>query len=531
MYLLKRKLHRFRWFILISFIFSNGFIAGNSLLSSDQSSDLSTNISETIISIARAILPPAEVIIVPAEQVTLTLRDNATSIYIGTSNRITASFSPINTTDKSLTWASSDPSIIEVTNGGIAIARNFGQATITASTNFENVIGTISINVIDLPEATDFTIQAYIGSTRTTSIEKDTTAKLKLENITPSNAKTSDVLFVSSDTNLATINEDGIIYGLNEGNVTITANYGNLSKSIELTIVDEIEVVFPTTLALSGDTIGYVGRNFSLTPSFGATTPTDQQVTFKSSNTGVAKVNDEGLITPVNFSGYAPRTVTITAYANANPLLEDSILITIEKVFPLSLQITSNAQVENGKTINISPSFYPLDVTDRQVTYVSSNPEIATVSSAGDFGVILGKSVGIVTITATSVMDPAIQATLQVQVLPATLLTPDVIISIYLFVRKGIGHMGLNFINGILGFLTFFSFLYEKKNRYLWISLATGLVLGLLFEGLQFFAPGRSPVWIDVIYNTIGYTFAQLLMLSNVSGLSRKPKKKKSLNT
>ena len=128
-------------------------------------------------------------------------------------------------------------------------------------------------------------------------------------------------------------------------------------------------------------------------------------------------------------------------------------------------------------------------------------------------------------------MDPSVQATLEIEVIPATLLTPDVIIGIYLFVRKGIGHMGLNFINGILGFLTFFTFLYEKKNRYLWISLATGLVLGLLFEGLQFFAPGRSPVWIDVIYNTIGYTFAQLLMLSIVLGLSRKPKKKKSLNT
>lgn len=511
---LKRKLYRFRWLILISFIFSNGFIAGNSLLSASLSSDISSTISETIISIARVILPPAEVVIVPAEEVTLSLRDNATSVYIGTSNRITATIDPVNTTDKSLVWSSSDAQIIEVTNGGIAIARNFGQATITASTNYENVLGTISINVIDFPEVSDFSIQAYIGSTITTSIEKDTTAKLRLSNITPSNAKTSDVLFVSSNTNLATINEDGIIYGVNPGNVTITAQYGNLSKSIALTIVDEIEVVAPTTLELSGDAIGYVGRNFSLTTSFGETIPTDQQLTFQSSNTNVARVNDQGLITPVNFSGYAPRTVTITVYANANPLLQDSIEITIEKVFPLSLQISSNENVEEGKTINITPTFYPLDVTDRQIIYTSSNPNIATVSSAGDFGVILGKSEGMVTITATSIMDPAVQATLEVLIVPASLLTSDVITTIYLFVRKGIGHMALNFVNGILGFLTFFTFFYEKKNRYLWLSLATGLGLGLLFEGLQFFAPGRTPTFLDVTYNTLGYTFAQFFMLS-----------------
>jgi VanZ family protein len=122
-----------------------------------------------------------------------------------------------------------------------------------------------------------------------------------------------------------------------------------------------------------------------------------------------------------------------------------------------------------------------------------------------------------------------VQATLEIEVIPATLLTPDVITNIYLFVRKGIGHLGLNFLNGLLGFLTFFTYLYEKKNRYVLISLVTGVALGLLFEGLQFFAPDRSPVWIDVIYNTLGYTFAQLLMLSIFLSIHRKQLQKPNL--
>jgi hypothetical protein len=55
-------IQRFRWWLLISFICSNAFIAGNALLSSDESGDLSTGISETLINIARAVLPPAEVV-------------------------------------------------------------------------------------------------------------------------------------------------------------------------------------------------------------------------------------------------------------------------------------------------------------------------------------------------------------------------------------------------------------------------------------------------------------------------------------
>ena len=145
------RLHRFRWWLLLSFICSNSFIAANSLLSSNESSDLSTGVSQTIINVARVILPPAEVIITPATSVTLTLRDNVSSIYIGTSNRITATFLPDNTSDKTITWTSSDSNIIEVTNGGIAIARNFGTATITATSRTENVLGTKTITVVNFP--------------------------------------------------------------------------------------------------------------------------------------------------------------------------------------------------------------------------------------------------------------------------------------------------------------------------------------------------------------------------------------------
>lgn len=523
---IQQKLKPLRIWLLSGFILSSTFIAGNSLLSAEESGDLSTGISEVIISFAKAILPPAEVVIVPAEAITLKLKDDVSQIYIGTSNRITATFSPINTTDKSLTWNSSNPSIIEVTNGGIAVARDFGLATITAMSHDENIVGSIAIEVVDFPQLEDFSIEAFIGSNPTTTLQKNTSAKVKLNDLSPNNAKTTDVTFSSSNLNIAEINQDGVIYGLATGEVVITATSSSITKSIELSVVDEGEVILPTTFTLIGETVGYIGRTFSLIPSFGDTIPTDQQVTFTSSNTRVAKVNDEGWITPVNFSGYTPQTVTIHAYPNANPLLEDSLVISIEKVFPLSLQITSNSEVENGKTMTISPTFYPLDVTDRQLTYTSSNPELATVSSAGDFGVILGKGIGVVMVTATSVMDPSIQATLEIEIVPATLITPDMIVSIYLFVRKGIGHMGLNFINGIFGFLTFFSFLYEKKNRYLWISIITGLGLGLIFEGLQFFAPGRSPVWIDVMYNTLGYTFAQLLLFSIMLNLNQKRKSK-----
>jgi VanZ family protein len=233
-----------------------------------------------------------------------------------------------------------------------------------------------------------------------------------------------------------------------------------------------------------------------------------------SSDTSIAKVNDKGVVTPVNFAGYQNQTITITAYVNANPTLIETITLTISKVFPTSLQIQIPGVVEAGKTITITPTFGPVDVTDRQLSYSSSNPSVATVSSYGDVGIALGQSVGRVTITATSLMDPLLTATLELEVVEATILTPDVISGIYLFVRKGIGHMGLNFINGLIGFFTFYAFFSDKKSLYFYLSVTMGVALGFIFEGLQFFAPGRTPDFLDVIYNVVGYLLAQVILLS-----------------
>ena len=496
------------------FIFSNSFIASNSLLSSDESGDLSTMVSETIINIARDVLPPAQVVITPATSVELKLRDDGSRIFIGTSNRITAIFSPENTTDKTITWSSSDVDIIEMTNGGIAIARNFGTATITATSRTENVIGTKSIQVIEFPSPTDFTIQAYIGEFVTRVIEKDTSAKIKLENIIPTNAKIEGISFSSSNPSIATINDDGVVIGVSPGEFNITAALGDIQKTLSLRVEDEIDVIAPTRLTLNSESTIYVGRPQTIGVDFGLVTPTDAQVTFQSSNPMIAKVNDQGVVTPVNYAGYQHQTVTITGYVNAKPILTDTLTLTIAKVFPTNVSIRVSGAVEAGRTITITPTFTPADVTDRQLNYTTSDATLATVSSSGDFGIALGQSVGRVTITARSVMDPSLTASIELEIVPATILTPNLIAGIYVFVRKGIGHIGLNFINGFIGFITFYAFFINKKYNYVYMSLMLGVALGFIFEGLQFFAPGRAPTFLDVIYNIIGYTFAQILLYS-----------------
>ena len=66
-----------------------------------------------------------------------------------------------------------------------------------------------------------------------------------------------------------------------------------------------------------------------------------------------------------------------------------------------------------GTTKTLSASVLPWTVTDRSVTWTSSNPEVATVN---DKGVVTGLVPGEAVITATSVLNPAFTASCHVTV-------------------------------------------------------------------------------------------------------------------
>lgn len=85
-----------------------------------------------------------EIAPIDAEKITL----NHTSIELKGSNtfQLTATISPLNTTDKEVTWESSDTTIVSVNNTGVVKPINIGSAEITASTN-DNISAICKITV------------------------------------------------------------------------------------------------------------------------------------------------------------------------------------------------------------------------------------------------------------------------------------------------------------------------------------------------------------------------------------------------
>ena len=89
-----------------------------------------------------------------------------------------------------------------------------------------------------------------------------------------------------------------------------------------------------------------------------------------------------------------------------------------EKEIPVTALTLDQQEVtiQVGAAATILPVIDPLDATNREVTWTSSNTSVATVSG----GVVTGVALGTADITATSVENPLFTATCEVTVVPST---------------------------------------------------------------------------------------------------------------
>jgi len=313
----------------------------------------------------------------------ITLSSNSLTIKVGASTTITATVKPDNATDKSVTWTSSDASIASVNNGTITGIKE-GTATITANAGDKSATCkvTVEANTIDVSSIT-------LSATSITLTEGDSqtiTATVK-----PDDATDKSVTWTSSNASIATVN-NGTIKGIKEGTATITAKAG--VKSATCTVTVNKKVVSVTSISLNKTSTSlYVGDTETLTATVSPSNATDKTVTWSTSDASIVTVNN-GTITAI-----AEGTATITAKAgDQSATCEVTVSEKVIYVTAISLDQTS-ASLNVGATLQLTATVTPDNAVDKDVTWTSSNTDIATVSTDG---LVTALKVGSTTITATA---------------------------------------------------------------------------------------------------------------------------------
>ena len=142
-----------------------------------------------------------------------------TELNMLTGDRVTLSASvlPDNAKNKSVTWSSSDESVATVNNRGRVTAAGAGTATITATTVDGGLTATCTINVIQK-------VVPVVGvSLNTDELEINVGGTSSLvATVLPVNATNKGVSWNSTDPNVATVSDDGVVTAISAGETIIT---------------------------------------------------------------------------------------------------------------------------------------------------------------------------------------------------------------------------------------------------------------------------------------------------------------------
>lgn len=142
---------------------------------------------------------------------TLTLKVNETATLVAT-------VLPDNATDKTIEWTSSDNDVVEVARGRL-LAHKAGDAVITATAkDGQGAKETVTVKVIVEAESVEVSGEKHVAINGTVTLAAT---------VAPENATDKTVTWTTDNDKIATVDKNGVLTGVAEGKVVVTATTAN----------------------------------------------------------------------------------------------------------------------------------------------------------------------------------------------------------------------------------------------------------------------------------------------------------------
>jgi uncharacterized protein YjdB len=350
--------------------------------------------------------------------VSISLDMSSLNLTPGGTGTLTVNYNPSGTTQTGVTWSSSPPGVVTVSNGTVT-AVSVGTATITAT-------GTGGKTATCLVEVTETQVP-LVGislNKNTLALDKGETDNTLIVIYNPSHTTESGVTWSTSDVNVATVHATtGFVTAVGAGKATITATSTKKSAikatcAVTVTVKPLAGISLDTTLNLDRGTAD------TLAVTYNPSDTTEKGVTWSSDDPGVATVDPTtGLITAI---AEGTTTITATSTADNSKIATCEVTVIVRPLTGIILSDTALALNKGGATTLSVASYSPPNTTETGVTWSSSDDKVAMVNTSGR---VTAVGAGSATIIATSTANPAITATYEVTVtvpltgisLPATL--------------------------------------------------------------------------------------------------------------
>ena len=274
----------------------------------------------TSVSLPKATAEAAEGVKVHLVQIT---KPKATTLTlaVGEPYRIRVKVRPRNAENKKLEFKSSKKKIAKIGRKGKIFAYKKGTTKLTVkSTDGSNLKATLTLKVVDPVLVKKVTLDKKSATVKAgKSIQLTATCA-------PKNATFKKVKWTSSNKKVATVGIKGVVKGVKGGKVTITATSTdgtNKKASATVTVLNKVPVK-SVTLDKTSATVD-AGKTTTLKATVAPANATDKSVVWESSDTQVATVSSQGVVT-----GIKAGTAKITATANDGTEKQAACTVTVK---------------------------------------------------------------------------------------------------------------------------------------------------------------------------------------------------------
>ncbi|MDR4036685.1 MAG: Ig-like domain-containing protein, partial [Parabacteroides sp.] len=310
----------------------------------------------------------------------------------------------------SAVWTSSNSNVASVVNGEItAVAQGSAKIIVSAGNEKDTCLVNVSLSVQSL------TLDVESDTTR---VQRDGTLQLKVK-LHPEGAVLPELLWNSSNTKVAHVNNKGLVTAFADGLAVIKVMSADSSKmdSCVIKVLANIQSVsLPESISLNTNSNGKQ-HTYTLKPTFIPAKPTNTVVSWKSSNEDIVTVSEKGLITAIK-AGEA--TITVTTEDGSKTAECKVNCVQWPDAVKLDLTFVS---MKPGNTQQLTITTTPDSIGAVPMKYVSDTPDVVTVDKNG---VLTAKKYGEAIITVSPLSGADVKATCKVAVeIPVTSIQLD----------------------------------------------------------------------------------------------------------
>lgn len=303
----------------------------------------------------------------------ITLNPTATTLEIGEFETIKATLSPSGIANISLKWVSSDTSIFEIVDSTDLTAtiqgKAGGMAVLTAINSENVVVGYCTVTVNQQAAG------IKLSETKVTSNLATKVYQL-YATLTPENTTDQGIIWSSTNTSVATVDQNGKVTFVKAGTVSIVAQSKDnpaLTAFCEFTI---LKAVTGVTLDVESLEL-YAGQTYRLTYLVSPSTASTPDVVWTSFDTSIVSVDSTGML-----SARGVGTTQVMVMTVDGAYYDICTVIVKQKATAVKMNITA-LTMNAGEYYDMDVTITPATSTETSLTWESLNTKIVTVSSTG----------------------------------------------------------------------------------------------------------------------------------------------------